>query len=76
MIMNSSHHISPPIAKGHSIETGLMKVLADMIAALDSGNFALLALLNLSAAFDMVVHPRDIIRHHGQLSYIDEVLNT
>ena len=38
--------------KGNSVETALTKVLADLIAPLDSGNFALQALLNLLTVYD------------------------
>ena len=36
----------------HSTETAVLKVLADILPALDSGNLAMLTLLDLSAAFD------------------------
>ena len=38
----------------HSTETALLRVLSDILAAVDRGNFAALVLLDLSAAFDMV----------------------
>jgi len=38
----------------HSTETAVLKVLSDILLALDSGNLALLTLLDLSAAFDSV----------------------
>ena len=38
----------------HLTETALLKVLGDILLALDSGNVALLTLLDLSAAFDML----------------------
>ena len=38
----------------HSAETAVLKVLADILRALDNGNVAVLTLLDLSAAFDMV----------------------
>lgn len=41
--------------KDHLVETALKKVLADLIAAADSGNFALLVLLDLWVSFDTVV---------------------
>jgi len=40
----------------HSTETAVLKVLADIFLALDSGNLVMLTLLDLSAAFDSVDH--------------------
>ena len=38
----------------HSTETALLKVVADILLALDTGDLAMLTLLDLSAAFDSV----------------------
>ena len=51
----------------HSTETALLKVLSDILLALDSGNLALLTLLDLSAAFDSVDH--DTLLRRLQTSY-------
>jgi len=40
----------------HSTETAVLKVLADILRALDNGDVAVLTLLDLSAAFDPVDH--------------------
>ena len=40
----------------HSMETTMLKVLSDLLLALDSGNLAMLTLPDLSAAFDSVDH--------------------
>jgi hypothetical protein len=40
----------------HSIETAVLKVLSDILLAIDNGDLSVLVLLDLSAAFDMVDH--------------------
>ena len=40
----------------HSTETAVLKVLADLLLSLDSGDLAIVTLLNLSSAFDSVDH--------------------
>lgn len=51
----------------HSTETAVLKVVADILLALDSGNLAMLTLLDLSAAFDSVDH--DTLLNRLQTSY-------
>jgi len=51
----------------HSTETAVLKVLSDILLALDSGNLAMLTLLDLSAAFDSVDH--DTLLQRLQRSY-------
>jgi len=51
----------------HSTATALLKVLSDILLALDSGKLALLSLLDLLAAFDSVDH--DTLLHGLQTSY-------
>ena len=50
----------------HSTETAVLKVLADILLALDSGDLAMLT-LDLSAAFDSVDH--DTLLKRLQKSY-------
>lgn len=41
----------------HSTETAILKVLGDILGAVDSGDLAILTLINVSAAFDTADHP-------------------
>ena len=51
----------------HSTETAVLKVLADILRAVDGGDLAVLALLDLSAAFDTVDHAT--LLHRLRISY-------
>jgi len=51
----------------HSDETAVVKVLADILLAVDSGKLAGLALLDSSAAFDTV--DQDVLLQPLQISY-------
>jgi len=52
--------ILPPLQsgfrQGYSTETAVLRVLSDILQAVDSGDLAALVLLDLSAAFDTVDH--------------------
>ena len=48
--------------KCHSTETAMVRVLSDILMALDRGDVAALALLDLSAAFDTVDHSIPLCR--------------
>ena len=48
----------------HLTETAVLHVLSDILEAFDRGDVAVLALLNLTAALDMVDH--DILIRHGR----------
>jgi len=52
---------------GHSTETAVLKVLSDVLMAVDEGNMAALALLDLSSAFDSIDH--DTLLQRLQTSY-------
>ena len=51
----------------HSTETAVLRVLADILRAVDAGDLALLTLLDLSAAFDTVDH--DTLLRRLRVSY-------
>ena len=51
----------------HSTETAVLRVMADILQALDRRDFATLAFLDLSAAFDTIDHA--ILLHQIELSY-------
>ena len=60
-------NLLPPLQSGfrprHSTETAVLHVLSDILEAVDRGDVAVLALLDLSAAFDTVDHDILIRRH-------------
>ena len=49
---------------GHSTDTALIRVVNDMFNAIDNRNLSLLTLLDLSAAFDTIVHAILLERLH------------
>ena len=55
-----SHELLPAhqsaYRSGHSCETALLRIHFDLIAAADAGNISLIAMLDLSAAFDCIDH--------------------
>jgi len=48
--------VQPPYCANNLTETVVLRVLSDILSALDRGDFAVLMLLDLSAAFDTVDH--------------------
>jgi len=58
----------------HSAETAVVKVLSDILRALDAGDLTALTLLDLSAAFDTVDHPTLLRRLHESYGFRGSVL--
>ena len=59
---------------GHSTETALLKVVNDLFLSLNKGNISVLALLDISSAFDTIDHTILVHRLHTDFGFTDTVL--
>ena len=59
---------------GHSTETALLKVVNDLFLSLSKGNMSVLALLDISSAFDTIDHTILVHRLHTDFGFTDTVL--
>ena len=59
----------------HSTDTAILRVLSDILSALDSGNLVMLTLLDLSAAFDCVDHHTLLQRLRTSYGLGEQVVN-
>ena len=74
----SQHLLGDPLQSaykaGHSCETALLKVTSDIQLALDDGEGMLMAMLDLSAAYDLVDHDILLSGMKSQLGFFGMVL--
>ena len=68
-------HYQSAYRKGHSTETALLKVFTDVIDATDSGDIALLSLLDMSAVFDTVDHLILLERLSRSFGFSDQTID-
>ena len=59
---------------GNSTETALLKVVNDLFLSFSKGNISVLALLDISSAFDTIDNPIHVHRLHTDFGFTDAVL--
>ena len=59
--------------QGHNTETALLKVVNDLFLSLDKGNVSVIALLDVSSAFDTKDHPILVHRLNTDYGFTDAV---
>ena len=59
---------------GHSTETAILKVVNDLFLSSNKGKISVLALLDVSSAFDTIGHTILVHRLHTDFGFIDTVL--
>ena len=58
----------------HNALTALLKVVNDLFLSLDKGNMSVLAMLDISSAFDAIDHPILVHRLHADIGFTYSVL--
>ena len=68
------HYLQSAYKAKHSTESALLKVMSDLLNATDEGNVSVLALLDLSSAFDTIDHDILLKRLHITFGFDGTVL--
>ena len=76
--LEKNHLLNPhqsAYRQGHSCETALLRIVNDLLSGLDDGNISMLAMLDLSAAFDTIDHDILFSRLQNSFGFKDTALN-
>ena len=75
MMANDIYPFSSLYRQYHSTETALLRVMSDILLKMNSQHVTLLALLDLSAAFDTLFHDVLLDRLHNDVGLRGNALN-